>query len=286
MIYLNGEFMPLEEARISVLDRGFLFGDGVYEVIPVYSRRPFRLEEHLERLEYSLAGISLVNPFDRGGWRQRIEELIALNPWEDQSVYLQITRGVAKRDHAFPVGVKPTVFMMSSVLSIPGPELVREGANAVTVDDFRWSHCDIKSISLLPNVLLRQLAVEAHANEAILLREGWLTEGAASNIFIVRDGVLCAPPKDHHMLAGITYDVIVELAHANDLPVSIGPVPEEWIHTADEIWQTSSTREVLAITRLNGKPVGSGVPGPMFKRIYSLYQEYKHCVMKGENAVS
>ncbi|MBU6459549.1 MAG: D-amino acid aminotransferase [Proteobacteria bacterium] len=285
-VFLNGRFMPLNEAHVSVLDRGFVFGDGVYEVIPVYSCHAFRLDEHLRRLEHSLAAIRLVNPYSLEQWRHMIGELILLNPWEDQSIYLQVTRGVARRDHAFPEITNPTVFMMSTCLTTPSQDLVSNGASAITAVDFRWEHCDVKAIALLPNVLLRQAAVDAGANEAILVRKGWLTEGAASNIFLVRDGVIHAPPKDQYMLPGITYDVVLELAHQYRLPLSVAPVPEAWLYMADEIWQTSSTREVLAVTRLNGQPVGAGVPGPVFKRMYALYQSYKDTIMRGKDGLT
>ena len=281
MIYLNGQFMPLEEAMVSVLDRGFIFGDGVYEVIPVYSRRPFRLHEHLRRLQHSLDGIKLANPHSDTEWTRLIDELIARNEGEDQYLYLQVTRGVAKRDHAFPKVVKQTVFMMSSPLLPPDPALKAGGVAAITAADNRWLRCDIKATSLLPNVLLRQLAGEAGTLEAVLLREGYLTEGAASNIFVVKAGALFAPPKNNLMLPGITYDVVVELAQADGIPVQIAPVPESLVRIADELWLTSSTREVLPITQLDGKPVGNGQPGPMFKRMDALYQQHKATAMRG-----
>lgn len=280
MIYLNGEFMPLEQARVPVLDRGFIFGDGVYEVIPVYSRHPFRLGEHLRRLQHSLDGIRLKNPRTGPEWRELIGQVIARNPDEDQSLYLQVTRGVAKRDHAFPAGVAPTVFMMSSPLVTPPPELLRTGVAAVTATDNRWLRCDIKAIALLPNVLLRQAAVDAGAVETVLLRDGFLTEGAASNIFVVSAGLLLAPPKSHLMLPGITYDVVLELAAAGGIPREVREVSELEVRMAEELWMTSSTKEVLAITTLDGKPVGAGKPGPLFERMHRLYQEYKAKVMR------
>jgi D-alanine transaminase len=280
MIYLNGEFMPIEQARVPVLDRGFIFGDGVYEVIPVYSRHPFRLAEHLRRLRASLDGIRLANPHDDAEWTRLVRRLIELNQPEDQSLYLQVTRGVAKRDHAFPKDVAPTVFMMSNALSTPPREQVEKGVGAVTAADDRWLRCDIKAIALLPNVLLRQLAVDVGCVEAILLRDGIMTEGAASNIFVVKNGILLAPPKSHLMLPGITYDVVLELAQANGIKHEVRPVPESELRGADEAWLTSSTKEVLAIVRLDGKAVGVGAPGPLFRRMYALYQEYKERVMR------
>jgi len=283
MIYLNGRFMPIEEACVPVLDRGFIFGDGVYEVIPVYSRRPFRLREHLKRLQHSLDGIRLVNPHTEDEWVRLIGELVEFNEEEDQSLYLHITRGVAKRDHAFPQGVAPTVFMMSNPLVTSMPALVESGVAVVSAADNRWLHCDIKAIALLPNVLLRQLAVDAGAAETLLLRDGFLTEGAASNIFVVRDDVLLAPPKNNLMLPGITYDVILELAAAASLKTEVRRISEHEVRTAQELWLTSSTKEVLAITHLDGQPVADGKPGPLFRQMYRLYQDYKNTVMREDS---
>ena len=284
MIYLNGEFMPLAQARVPVLDRGFIFGDGVYEVIPVYSRHPFRLAEHLRRLQASLAGIRLSNPHDDAEWTRLVRRLIELNEPEDQSLYLHVTRGVAKRDHAFPRGVAPTVFMMSNALVTPPRDQIEKGVGAITATDNRWLRCDIKAIALLPNVLLRQLAVDAGCVETVLLRDGSMTEGAASNIFVVKDGILLAPPKNHLMLPGITYDVVLELAQADGIKLEVRPVAESELRGADEAWLTSSTKEVLAIVRLDGKAVRGGVPGPLFRRMYALYQEYKERVMRAPQA--
>jgi len=280
MIHLNGEFMPIEKATISVLDRGFIFGDGVYEVVPVYSRRPFRLEEHLARLQTSLDAIRLANPHPTSKWIELIGKIIAGNPWEDQNVYLQVTRGAAKRDHAFPKGIKPTVFLMASELVTPSKELVENGAKAIVLPDFRWLRCDIKSTSLLGNCMLRTLAAEQGCVEAILVRDGELTEASASNVFVVRKGTVLAPPKSHLILPGITYDVVLEILRANALPHEVRPVAESELRSGDEVWVTSSSREVLAITALDGKPVGAGKPGPVFKRVYALYQQYKARVMR------
>lgn len=283
MIYLNGSFMPVGEARISVLDRGFIFGDGVYEVIPVYSRKAFRLSEHLRRLQDSLNGIRLPNPHTDAEWVHLIEQIIAGNEGEDQYLYLHITRGVAKRDHVFPKGVSPTVFIMSNPLVIPSAELLATGVNAITTQDNRWLRCDIKAISLLPNVLLRQMAVDEQAMEAILLRDQCLTEGAASNIFVVKNGILLTPPKDHLMLAGITYDVVLELADKHHIRYEVRKVSEQELRTAEELLLTSSTKEILPITRLDNQPIGKGVPGEVFKRLYLLYQDYKETVMRGNS---
>lgn len=283
MIYLNGKFMPLEEAYIPVLDRGFIFGDGIYEVIPAYSRKPFRLQEHLDRLQHSLDGIRLKNPLSNGEWKNLLEQLIVKNNGEDQYIYLHITRGVAKRDHAFPVNVPPTVFIMSNPLLPPPVELLASGASAITAIDNRWMRCDVKAISLLPNVLLRQLAVDVHALETILIRNGFLTEGAASNIFIVKNNVLLAPPKSHLMLPGITYDVVLELAATNRIPHEVREISENEVRTADEILLTSSTKEIMPITLLDNQPIGGGKPGALFARLHALYQDYKTTHMRGHS---
>jgi D-alanine transaminase len=280
IVYLNEKFLPIEQAFVPVLDRGFIFGDGIYEVIPVYSHRPFRLDEHLVRLQHSLDSVRIDNPYDNEEWSRLIRELIARNEPEDQYVYLHITRGVAKRDHAFPKDAVPTVFMMSNPLVIAPRELFESGVAAISAIDNRWDRCDIKAISLLPNVLLRQLAIDAGATETVMFRDGTLTEGSASNIFAVENGVILAPPKDNHMLPGITYDLVLELAVANGIPVEVGKFDQARIRQADELWLTSSTKEVLAITMLDGQPIASGKPGPMFWRMHALYQDYKARVMR------
>jgi D-alanine transaminase len=275
IVYLNGEFLPIEEARIPVLDRGFIFGDGVYEVIPVYSRQPFRMTEHLRRLQYSLDKTRINNPHSSAEWARLAGELVKRNDGEDQSVYLQITRGVAKRDHAFPKGVTPTVFMMSTPLVTPAPALVESGVACITAQDYRWLNCDIKSVSLLGNCLLRQLSADVGATETILFRDGQLTEASSSNVFVIRNGVLLAPPKDHLVLPGITYDVVLEIARAREFEVEVRAVTEAEVRSADEIWVTSSTKEVLAVSTLDNKPVGDGKPGPLFRRMHALYQQFK-----------
>jgi D-alanine transaminase len=280
IVYLNGEFMPLEKARIPVLDRGFIFGDGVYEVIPVYSRHAFRLPEHLRRLQHSLDSIRLANPMTNAEWTALAQDLIARNAGEDQSVYLQVTRGVAKRDHAFPKDLKPTVFMMSSPLVTPSHEQVEGGVPAITATDYRWLKCDVKSVSLLGNCLLRQTAMDAGAVEVVLFRDGYLTEASASNVFVVKNGLVLAPPKNHLVLPGITYDVVLELIAANGIPHEVREVSEQEVKAAEEIWVTSSTKEVLAVTTLDGKLVGAGKPGAVFRRVHPLYQEFKRKVMR------
>ncbi len=268
------------------MDRGFIFGDGVYEVIPVYSRKAFRLEHHLARLQDSLNGIRLSNPHTNDQWCQLITQLIDYHDSDDQYIYLHITRGVAKRDHAFPVNIPPTIFMMSNALLTPPKELLQKGVLAITAEDNRWGRCDIKAISLLPNVLLRQLAVDAGATETILLRDGFLTEGAASNIFIVKESKLLAPPKSHLMLPGITYDVVLELVENHALPYDVRPVAEQELRSANEILLTSSTKEIMPIVSLDGKLIGDGRPGPFFHKLNQLYQHYKELTMRGKQVSS
>jgi D-alanine transaminase len=280
IVHLNGEFMPLAEARVPVLDRGFIFGDGVYEVIPVYSRHPFRLAEHLRRLQNSLDGVRLANPHTDAEWAQLVREMIARNDGEDQSIYFQITRGPSKRAHEFPADVKPTVFMMSTPLSTPPREQIDNGVACITGTDFRWLKCDVKSVALLGNCLLKQTAVDAGAAEIVLFRDGFLTEAAACNVLVVKDGVLLAPPKNNLILPGITYDVVLELAAANGIALQMRAVSEQEVRAAQEIWLTSSTKEVLAVTRLDGRAVGDGKPGPLFRRMHALYQEFKQTVMR------
>ena len=280
MIFLNGQFMPIEDAKIPVLDRGFIFGDGIYELVPVYSRVPFRMDEHLVRLERSLAEVRIRNPYTRAEWRDIILKLVAQQPFEDQGVYFQVTRGVAKRDHAFPKDATPTVFMMSNPLVNPPKELVERGGKAVTAQDFRWARCDIKSISLIGNCLIRQMSADVGAVETILFRDGKLTEASASNVFIVKGGVVLGPPKSNWILPGITYDVVVELAQAAKLPLELRHITEAEVRGADEIWVTSSSKEVLAVVELDGKPVGDGKPGPLFHRMHQLYQDFKNQVMR------
>ena len=280
--YLNGTLLPLAEARVPAMDRGFLFGDGAYEVIPVYSRQPFRLPEHLRRLRHTLDGIRLANPLDDAEWTRLIGEIIARNDGEDQSVYLQITRGAdSKRNHAFPACVTPTLFIMSEPLVTPSPEQRDIGIAAVSAPDMRWLRCDLKATSQLANCLLRQLAVDAGCVETILFRDGFMTEGAASNIFAVKAGVLLAPLKNHLMLPGITYDVVLELAASHGLKCEVRDVLEEEVRAADELWMTSSTKEVLPITVLDGQAIGAGKPGPVFRDMYAWYQNFKQKVMRG-----
>jgi D-alanine transaminase len=243
----------------------------------------------LRRLGQSLAGIRLENPLADAAWVQIIEAMIEKAPWEDLGLYLQVTRGAGPgRDHAFPARVQPTVFLMPMALQPPPAAYIAHGVAAITAQDNRWLRCDLKTTSLLANVLLYQLSVDAGCAETILLRDGWLTEGSASSVFIVREGVILAPPESHLMLPGITYEVVLELAENHGMAHAVRPVREAELRSADEIWITSSTKEVLAVTRLDGRPVGHGMdagkPGPLFQRMQQAYQDYKRTVMRGGKA--
>jgi D-alanine transaminase len=274
IVFLNGEFLRLADAKISVLDRGFIYGDGVYEVVPVYARKPFRMPQHLARLARTLDGVRLADPHpDR--WPALIAELIARQPFEDQAVYLQVTRGVAKRDHTFPPGVSPTVFMMSNPLALPSREQVERGVAVVTADDNRWLRCDLKTTSLVGNVLMRQYAPDHDAIETVMFRNDYLTEASASNVLVVRNGTVIAPPKDNLILPGITYDATLEIAQAAGVPLEMRPVSRKEAMSADEMWLSSSSKEVLAVTRVDGKPFAGGAPGPVFRRIYEAFQARK-----------
>jgi D-alanine transaminase len=274
IVYLNGEFLRLADAKVSVLDRGFVYGDGVYEVVPVYGRRPFRMPQHLARLARTLEGVRLADPHP-GRWPALIAELVARQPFDDQAVYLQITRGVAKRDHAFPTGIAPTVFMMSNPLALPSRDLVERGAAVVTAEDNRWLRCDLKTTSLIGNVLMRQYAADHDAIETVMFRDGYLTEASASNVLVARNGTVIAPPKDNLILPGITYDATLEIAQAANVPLEVRPVSRDEAMGADEMWLSSSSKEVLAVTRVDGRPFGSGEPGPVFHRVYEAFQARK-----------
>ncbi|MEO8134674.1 MAG: D-amino acid aminotransferase [Betaproteobacteria bacterium] len=276
IVYLNGRYLPIEEATVSVLDRGFIYGDGVYELVPVYHRTAYRMPQHLTRLQHSLDRIRLANPHAEREWESIIAGLVERQEFENQGVYLQVTRGVAKRDHTFPKDVPATVFMMSNPLATPSAEMVERGVACVTAVDDRWRNCDIKSISLVGNVLMRQFAADRDAVETVMFRDGLLTEASASNVLIVQDGAVVAPPRDHLILPGITYGAIYDLAQQGGIPFIARPVRESEVWTADEVWLTSSTKEVLAITTLDGRPVGNlahaGRPGPVFRQMFSLFQ--------------
>ena len=276
IVYLNGAFLPLEEARIPVLDRGFIYGDGVYELIPVYGRRPFRLAQHLARLQRSLAGIRLANPHTSAEWTALVADLVSKQPFEDQGIYFQVTRGVAQRDHTFRS--RATIFMMSNPLATPSKDQVERGVAVVTALDNRWRRCDLKTISLVGNVLMRQLAADANAIETVMFRDGWLTEASASNVLIVTRGAIVAPPKDNLILPGITYDATEEFAREMGLPFEIRPVARAEALAADEMWLSSSTKEVLAVTTLDGAPFAGGAPGPVFRRLHAVFQRKKRAV--------
>jgi D-alanine transaminase len=275
IVFLDGEFIPLGEAKVSVLDRGFIFGDGVYELIPVYAGEPFRLPHHLARLQRSLDGIGLANPHTDAQWETLVRGLVGRQPYANQGVYFQVTRGVAKRDHTFPQGVAPTVFMMSNPLATPSREVVEQGVAVVTAEDNRWHRCDLKTISLLGNVLMRQLAADQGAVETVMFRDGFLTEASASNVLIVADGEIVVPPKDNLILPGITYDATMEFAREAGIPLAVRPVPRAQALAADEMWLSSSTKEVIAVTTLDGKPFAGGRPGPVFRRMWEVFQAKK-----------
>jgi len=275
IVFLNGEFLPIERARVPVLDRGFIFGDGIYEVVAVYGRRPFRWSQHLARLQRSLAKVGIRDPRDPAGWTALVREMVERHPWRDQFVYLQVTRGVARRDHAFPANTTPTVFAMSSELP-PVPAVLRaQGVSAITLPDERWLHCDIKSTSLLGNVLARQAAVDAGAFECVMFRDGFLTEGSASNFWVVRNGTVFGPPRDHLILEGIRCGLLDELCAAQGIPMDIRRVTREEVFAADELLLSSATRELLPVTRLDGKAVGTGRPGPVWEKLHAAYQAAK-----------
>ncbi|MCQ8119801.1 D-amino acid aminotransferase [Methylomonas rosea] len=271
-VYLNGAYLPLADAKVSVLDRGFLFGDGVYEVIPAYNGRLFRLEDHITRLNNSLNGIRLPLPHSVADWEAIFRPLLADD--RDQYIYLQVTRGYApKRDHGFPEQIVPTIFAMCADIK-PFAGRV-DGIKAITLDDTRWQLCNIKAITLLGNILLRQEALDQGCAEAILVRNGYVVEGAASNLFAVLDGELITPPKSHEILPGITRDVILELAAANNIPYQEDIIALEALHNASEIWVASSTREIVPVIELDEQQVGDGKPGPVWKRMDDLLQAYK-----------
>ena len=280
---LNGTFLPLEDACVPVMDRGFLFGDGVYEVIPVYGGKLFRLAHHLQRLGNSLEAVRIGNPLSDREWETMLTELVNRNEGTDQAVYLQVTRGVAaKRDHAFPADTRPTLFAMSTPAATAVDIDSITGTTAITLPDIRWKHCNIKAITLLPNVMLRQTAVDAGAAEAILIKDGYAIEGAASNIFIVKYGLLTTPPNGPALLPGITRDLIIELAATHTIPCRETDISEKELFNADEIWLTSSTREISPVTRLDDTVIGAGKPGLLWRRMITLYQGYKTAIRKGE----
>ena len=281
--YLDGEFSNTRDAKVSVLDRGFIFGDGVYEVVPAYEGRPFRFQEHMQRLDRSLGEMRIANPMDRTAWRKLVYELITRyaehvdrKPQDtNQLVYLQVTRGVAWRDHVMPPDIAPTVFAMVNRLYIYTPEERAQGVMCVTADDFRWKKAHIKSTSLAGAVLSRQISADVGGNETIMFRDGFLSEAAASNVWVVKDGVVLGPPKDHLVLEGIRYGLLEELCRKQGIRFELRRVSREEVMAADEILLSSATKEILACTVLDGKPVGNGKPGPIYDRLFSGYQQAK-----------
>lgn len=272
IVYLNGEFKPLAEASINVLDRGFTFGDGVYEVIPVFNRKVFRFEEHYQRLLNSLRAIYMNDPLTKDEWYYICNKLIDTVDEASQSIYLQITRGVSERDHDVSLANKPTLFAMSRPIA---KKDLSSGIKAISNEDIRWQYCDIKAITLLPSVLLRHKAKQRGAKEAILYRDGVVTEGAASNVFIVKDGTVYTPPKNNHVLPGITRELVVEILRKNKIDLVEEPVQLIQLKNADEVWITSSTWEIVPVTELDNKPVGDGCVGSVWEKINYLYQQYK-----------
>ena len=273
--YLNGAYLPLAEARVSPLDRAFLFGDAVYEVFPIYGSRPFRLREHLDRLNRSLAGIRMQAPLSHTDWAQLSQELIARNSAREAYLYLQVTRGMEfGRNHAWPEGLKPTVFAYVTPLESVPPSLLEQGVSAVTAADTRWARRDIKSTSLLANILLKKLSADAGAFETLLLENGELTEGSSTTVHVLKDGIIHTPPNGWHVLPGTTRDVVTELAARLGLHCESGRISEAKLRAADEIWLAFSTRGVLPVTTLDGAAVGGGKPGPQFQRMHAAFDGY------------
>ena len=279
LCYLNGEYGPLRDAKVSVLDRGFVFGDGIYEVVPVYGRRLFRFDEHLARLTRSLGKVRIASPFDRAQWLERCRTLIDAQAADDQLLYIQITRGVAVRDHVMPPDLTPTVFMMTNPMKPASAEQRHQGVTCVTARDFRWERGDIKSISLLGNVLARQISADHGAIETIMFRDGFLTEASSSNVWVVHEGAVLGAPKSEHVLEGIRYELIRELCEEAGIGYNLRPISEAEVAGADELMLSSATKEVLAVTQVDGEAVGHGAlrgkPGPVYAKLYEAYQRAK-----------
>ena len=275
LVYLNGSLTPLSEAKVSVLDRGFIFGDGIYEVIPVYARKMFRSEQHMARLFRSLAAIEIPNPHTKEEWLSLLTQVMDAQAVEDQMLYVQVTRGVAKRAHAFPAETVPTVFIMSNPLTPIAPEVRAKGVICVAMEDQRWLHCEIKSTSLLGNVLAAQNAVEQGAVESIQFRDGYLTEGSSSNAWIVKSGVVIGPARDNLILEGIRYGLLQELCAAQQIPMQERQVTRAEVFAADEVFLSSAGKEVLAVVQLDDQTIGKGHPGPIYQQLYAAYQEAK-----------
>lgn len=275
-VYLNGEYLDEEQAVLPVTDRGLLFGDSVYEVIPAYAGVPFRGQQHLKRLQRSLDAIRLQNPMDNAAWMNMIHTLCAQNPGEDQSIYLQVTRGnYRKRAHKIPDSVTPNVIAFTAPIAARDPRIAEQGMHAITLQDIRWHRCDIKTTNLLANVLAQAQAADQNAEDAILIRDGEAKEGTASNLFIVSEGLLITPPDSDQLLPGVTRDLVLELAAEAQLPFAQASISEADLEGAEEIWLTSSTREVAPVVSLNGKPVGDGKPGRYWRHMDQLYQAAK-----------
>ncbi len=280
---LNGDYVSLRDAKVSVMDRGFIFGDGAYEMIPVYGRRLFRFDEHIARLERSLGKLRIAPPLQPAQWldhcRRLIASLVEREGADDQLVYLQVTRGVAMRDHVMPADIEPTWFLMAQPMKPPTPEQRHAGVACISARDFRWERGDIKATSLLGNVLARQMSADKGAIETIMLRDGWLTEAAASNVWIVHEGALLGPPKSEHVLEGIRVELLRELCEEEGIAYNLRPIAEADVFAADEILLSSATKEVLPVTMLDGQPVGHGAlrgkPGPVYARLYEAYQRAK-----------
>lgn len=288
LCYLNGRYQRLCDTQVSVLDRGFIFGDGIYEVVPVYGRKLFRFDEHMARLDRSLSKVRIANPFVSAQWLERIRPLVMAlaenHGAEDQLVYIQVTRGVALRDHVMPTDIEPTVFMMVSAMKPPTAEQRHQGVTCTTARDFRWERADIKCTSLLGNVLARQMSADQGAAETIMFRDGahggpWLTEAAASNVWVVHEGALLGPLKSDHVLEGIRFELLRELCEEVGIAYNLRPLSEADVRSADEVLLSSATKEVLAVTRIDGELVGHGAlrgkPGPVYGRLYEAYQRAK-----------
>ncbi|AZG14017.1 D-amino acid aminotransferase [Cupriavidus pauculus] len=275
VVLLNGELLPLSEARIPVLDRGFIFGDGIYEVIPLYNGKPFRGAQHLARLARSLAAIGIPNPHTESEWLAQIDRVVQANGMADQMVYMQVTRGVARRAHAFPKEVTPTVLIMTNPMALPPAAAVEQGVACVTMEDRRWLNCQIKSTSLLGNVLAAQAAAEAGVTEAIQFRDSYLTEASASNVWVVSQGRVSAPPKDNLILEGIRYGLMEELCAAMEIPFEARRLTRDEVFGADEVMISSASKELLPVVKIDGQAVGGGTPGPVFQRLYAAYQAAK-----------
>ena len=276
-VYLNGQYLPMSESQISTQDRGFLFGDGVYEVIPVYQRHPFCMEAHLTRLENSLQAVSIANPHTRQEWRTLLQTLIDQHPWEDQYLYLQVTRGVQmQRDHLPADCLTPTVYAYTNPLKPIAEHIIQHGIKVALLEDIRWLRCDIKAITLLPNVMLKLAAQSQDADDAILVgRDGYLSEGTASNVFVIKDSRIITPPNSHKILPGITRMVIIDLAKSQQMSIEERPIHQQELQQADEIWLSSSTKEALPVTELDGHPIGKGQPGPVWHQLQQFYQQHK-----------